>query len=359
MIVASVTAAPALPVSAQAPGVIATRAGKVVGRLMGAEVRQLPFEASHVALYWKGSPDALVTAAFSRDGVHFGPAVDAGRDEAADEGANATTYGAVLAAGEAKFVRVKTNVALPRLTVLGLADRVRGLVDKLFPTKPAPAPAGPPRPAIVSRAAWGADESLRFDKTGKERWTPKFAPIQKLIVHHTAGSNNDSNPASTIRAIYYYHAVTRGWGDIGYNFLVDQAGRIYKGRDSHTAQSADDTITGEDGSGNGVTGAHAHGYNTGAVGVALLGTLTNQDATPAAKNALEDLLAWKAYADGIDPHGATRYTNSVSGEQKTFANIAGHRDVGTTSCPGGSFYATLPAVRDAVAARMRAGRAAA
>ena len=65
--------------------------------------------------------------------------------------------------------------------------------------------------------------------------------------------------------------------------MIDQQGRIYKGRNSHAPGSDADTITGQNAAGDGVTGAHAHGYNTGSVGVALLGTLTNQDATPAAK----------------------------------------------------------------------------
>src|SRR5439155_25487053 len=108
--------------------------------------------------------------------------------------------------------------------------------------------------------------------------------------------------------------------------------------------------TGEDLSGNGVTGAHAQGYNSGTVGIALLGTLTNKDATPQARSALERLLAWKAERHGIDPLGSSLYTNPVSGTKATFPNIAGHRDVGATDCPGSVFYATLPAIRSDVAA---------
>ncbi len=311
----------------------------------------MPFAADNVAVYWKGNPDAVVTVAFSRDGARFSRAVDAGRDEGGDGPANGVTYGAVISTTHAAFVRVQSNSALPSLTVLGLADRIKKVVGNLVPAKPEP-PARAPQPAIISRSAWGADESLRFRKDGSEKWTPSFHPVQKLIVHHTAGANNDPHPAATVRAIYYYHAITRGWGDIGYNFLIDEGGHIYKGRNSHPAGTAADTITGEDGAGNGVTGAHAHGYNAGSVGVALLGTLTNQDATPAAKSALEDLLAWKAQTHHIDPNGASRYRNPVSGTEKVFANIAGHRDIGTTDCPGGAFYATLPSVREQVAARM-------
>ncbi len=337
--------------TASAEPATALRVATITTPVVRSTVQQLRFAADHVGLYWFGHPDATVTVAFSRDGVHFGRTLDVGRDEVGEQRANGVTYGAVLTANRAAFVRVTTNRALSRVTVLGLADRVRAVVDKLLPNSPVGG-AHPSQPPIVARAGWGADESLRFNASGGEKWPPAFAPVQKLIVHHTAGANNDHNPAATIRAIYYYHAVTQGWGDIGYNFLIDEAGRIYKGRNSHAQGGTADTITGEDGSGNGVTGAHAHEYNAGTVGVALLGTLTDQDATPAAKRALEDLLAWKADAHGVDPHGSTRYTNPVGGNQKVFANIAGHRDVGTTACPGGVFYAGLPEIRDQVAARM-------
>jgi uncharacterized protein with LGFP repeats len=210
-----------------------------------------------------------------------------------------------------------------------------------------------PQPPVIPRSGWGADESLRFDSSGNEIWPPAFYPVQKLIVHHTATQNNDPDPAATIRSIYYYHAVTQGWGDIGYNFLIDEAGNVYEGRYSHT-YAPGESPTGQDLSGNGVTGAHAQGYNSGTVGIALLGTLTNLDATPAARSALESLLAWEADEHGIDPQGSALYTNPVSGTQATFPNIAGHRDVNSTECPGGTFYATLPTIRSDVAARIAA-----
>jgi hypothetical protein len=50
------------------------------------------------------------------------------------------------------------------------------------------------------------------------------------------------------------------------------------------------------------------------------------------------------------PKESSLYTNPVDGTQSTFANIAGHRDVAATECPGGVFYATLPGIRADVAA---------
>jgi hypothetical protein len=81
----------------------------------------------------------------------------------------------------------------------------------------------------LPRAAWGADEGLRFIG-GTEVWPTEYTPTQTLTVHHTAGANSDPDPAGTVRAIYYYQAVTQAWGDIGYHVLIDEHGRVYEGR---------------------------------------------------------------------------------------------------------------------------------
>ena len=80
-------------------------------------------------------------------------------------------------------------------------------------------------PKIVSRAEWGADERL-----GDGCWDPRFGTrFDAAIVHHTAGSNDYSRreAASIVRGVHAYHTVSRGWCDIGYNFLIDRYGTVY------------------------------------------------------------------------------------------------------------------------------------
>jgi hypothetical protein len=209
-----------------------------------------------------------------------------------------------MRAAGARVVRIWSDRPLRRVTVVGFADRSRPPLWSPSPSAfglnaAATTSSGVVQPTVIPRSGWGADESLRFDATGKEIWPPAFYPVQKVIVHHTATQNNDPDPAATIRSIYQYHAVTQGWGDIGYNFLIDEAGRVYEGRYSRQ-YAPGESPTGEDLSGNGVTAAHTQGYNSGTVGIALLGTLTNQDATPAARSALENLIAWIDETHGID-----------------------------------------------------------
>ena len=107
-----------------------------------------------------------------------------------------------------------------------------------------------------------------------------------MTVHHTATANGDADPAATVRAIYRYQAVDRGFGDIGYQYLIDESGRVYEGRYSGT-----DSYPGHDADGvNVVTAAHVGGFNSGNTGIALLGTLTSLEPTPAARSSLEGLL---------------------------------------------------------------------
>jgi hypothetical protein len=302
----------------QAQVVRHTRAAEVAGPLLdGAQVRALPFPARHVALYW-----AKVE-----------------HDEVGMQRGNGETYGAILPSGGATSARVTSDRPLGRLTILALTEDAVTVQRTEVPRNPAGAQTVDQ--SVVPRSGWNADEGLRFDRRGKEIWPPVFQTVQKLVVHHTAGANGESGETakSTIRSIYYYHSVTQGWGDIGYNFLIDAAGVVYKGRHSHAAGSTADTLTGENAAAQGVTAGHAYGYNSGSVGVAMLGTYSTVDAPELTKTALRSFLISKSKAHGLDTAKQGLYTSPLNGTQATFENLPGHREVpdNATDCPGGYF----------------------
>ncbi len=204
----------------------------------------------------------------------------------------------------------------------------------------------------LSRAGWGADESLRFGPDGTEIFPPAFYDVQTLTVHHTVTLNSDPDPAATVRAIYFLHAVTNTWGDIGYHLLIDDAGVVYEGR-----HSGPDTVpvfgprqVGPNPSM--CNAAHVAGFNAGNVGVALLGDLTATSPTPAARRSLVAVLAVLSKVTDLDPLGTTSYVNPISGATRTVPTIAGHRDWAATECPGNTFYPLLPEVRRDVAAAL-------
>jgi len=192
-------------------------------------------------------------------------------------------------------------------------------------------------PSIVSRKGWGADEKI-------VRAKPSFAPVLKLaVVHHTAGTNNytPAQAAAIVRGIEVYHVKGNGWNDIGYNFLVDRFGTVYEGRGGGIERN--------------VIGAHAEGFNTGTVGVALIGNYSKATPPAAQQAGLVSLLAWRLDIAHIDPLSTVLYRSGgnlkfKAGKPVTLRAISGHRDTGPSECPGARAYALLPAIAKRVAA---------
>src|SRR5215211_3245363 len=240
-----------------APAEVAQRSGPIES----SRSFRLPRAATHVAVYWQGSAAARVRLRLSHDGGSFGRWQRVRLDEVGQRRRDGRTYGSLLLARGARVVRVATDRPLRRVWLLAISDRGG--------RAPSAGISSVSQPRFISRAEWGADESLMT-------WGPEFQVTQKLVVHYTATQNGDPDPAATIRSIYRYHAVTQGWGDIGYNFLVDEAGNVYEGRYSR-AYPAGTSPTGDDAFGHGVTAAHASGFNSGTVSIALLGPLTSRD----------------------------------------------------------------------------------
>ena len=144
-----------------------------------------------------------------------------------------------------------------------------------------------------------------------------------------------------VRAVQAYHVKANGWDDIGYNFLVDKYGKVFEGRYG--------------GIGRNVVGAHAQGFNYGSAGVALIGNYGGASVSPAARDALARLVAWRLDVAHLDPRATTVARSGGNprfgaGVPVRLRMISGHRDVYATSCPGGAAYALLPALADTVAA---------
>src|ERR671934_1630119 len=192
-------------------------------------------------------------------------------------------------------------------------------------------------PPIITRLSWGADESIR-------RAPPQYAPaVQYALVHHTAGTNNYSpaDSAAIVRGIEIYHVKGNGWNDIGYNFLVDKYGQIFEGRYGGPPRK--------------VIGAHAQGFNTGSVGVAVLGTYNSAPPPLAAQTAVAGLLAWRLDVAHVDPLSTLTVASGGNprfpvGVPVFLRAISGHRDTGFTDCPGNALYARLGAIAQTVAA---------
>lgn len=197
---------------------------------------------------------------------------------------------------------------------------------------------------FVSRAGWGADESLRFAADGSEIFPQAYFGVQTLTVHHTVTANLDPNPASTVRAIYFFHTICEDFGDIGYHLLIDQNGAVYEGR--YSGPDPTPVFNGRLGDEPRLrNAAHVGGFNAGNLGIALLGDFTSAAPTPAARTSLVRVLAALAGSTGVDPLGQINYVNPISGATRTVPAIAAHRNWSPTACPGDTFYPHLPDLR--------------
>lgn len=243
--------------------------------------------------------------------------------------------------------------ATGEVEVLGGATGGAGTTSRLIP------PVGGPGvvPATVdidgvgtvfTRADWGADEAYT-----DENWTPRYAPLRAAVVHHTAGTNTYTAAQSPaiVKAIYTYHTVTRGWGDIGYNFLVDKYGQIFEGR-KYSIAAHEDAPQGWM-----IEAGHALGYNRGSLGISAMGDFTLStapDATPIV-NAMAKVIAWKFKAANLDSTAPSGFFAPTSRSFTTYAagaalpRIFGHGDVALTACPGG-LYTRLGDLRSLVKA---------
>ena len=192
-----------------------------------------------------------------------------------------------------------------------------------------------PRPKIYSRAQWGADEGMR------EKSSLHYFEVHAGFVHHTVNANDYSRAEvpGIIRSIYAYHTQSRGWSDIGYNFLVDRFGRIWEGRYGGIDRP--------------VVGAHTLNYNEYSFAMSAIGNYDIKQPSQAMIQAYGALFAWKLSLHGVDASSAKQWVGS-----KYFEAINGHRDAASTACPGRYLYAKIPQIRRLAAEAQRgwAGR---
>ncbi|HET8643298.1 MAG TPA: N-acetylmuramoyl-L-alanine amidase [Pseudonocardiaceae bacterium] len=250
------------------------------------------------------------------------------------DGASAPAATEPLWLGASTGVRVRSDVDEGKLEVV-LIDPGTSTSDQQPVTTQA---AG--KPPVISRAGWGADESIRCDDPIDYVDTVKAA-----VIHHTAGTNDYTmaESAAIVRGIYAYHAQTLGWCDIGYNALVDKYGQIFEGAYGGLERA--------------VRGAHTGGFNTYTFGVSMMGLYTGVAPTSAQQESVSQLVAWKLGRGYRDPRGQVTLVSGGGGTSRypadtpvTLPVIFGHRDTNFTECPGDDGYPRLPAIRDRVAA---------
>ena len=204
----------------------------------------------------------------------------------------------------------------------------------------------PLRPAIITRAQWGADESLR------SRGPIYTGPVKVGFVHHTASTTSYTPAQATaqMRALYAWFTLGLHYSDMAYNFMVDRYGRLYEGRAGGMDKN--------------VLGGHTAGFNQNTFAVSAIGNFDTYKPTTAEADAMVAsigrLMAWKLALNHRDPLGTATLVSDSSagtssyavGQKATVPVISGHRDIGSTACPGRYLETLVPRIRAAARADM-------
>lgn len=330
----------------------ALRIGGGTPLLLNAPTDTAPF--SMVGVTWLPDPDvqAKVAVRTRSDGrwsawQDLEPQAEHRPDGGADVRPGLREGTAPLWVGPSDGVQVRVDAAGPRRprdVAVELVDPGSSPADDLSHGPRATAFAEEPRPSIITREQWGADESIR-------RGSPSYnATVKVGFVHHTAGSNDytPEQAAAMVRGVYAYHVKSNGWSDIGYNYLVDRFGRAYEGRYGGLDRF--------------VIGSHTGGFNKDSFAVSLLGNFSTLAPSLETVEALTDVLAWKLGSAYRDPMGKDVLTSAGGGTSRysagtkvTFDVISGHRDAGKTTCPGDTTYERMDAIRSLASAKLGAG----
>lgn len=130
--------------------------------------------------------------------------------------------------------------------------------------------------------------------------------FDRITVHHTAGQINrhtlEPDVINDLDSVLASHS-SRGYGDIGYHFVVDYAGRVWEGR----------SLAYE--------GAHVSDQNENNIGIMLLGNFQEQDPSCDQLDSMYKLVRVLRDHYRIKKH-----------------RIYGHRDLGHSICPGDNLY---------------------
>lgn len=222
---------------------------------------------------------------------------------------------------------------------------------------------------VISRSQWGADENLRYyepeddddDSDGSYSvsasckakieaypeeykyakvvetengnyltWPLQYSPeIKKIVVHHTGETKvtNGRPSDEMMRAIYYYHTVVKGWGDIGYHYVIGRDGEIYEGKSG----------------GDKVVGAHVYCNNIGTMGVSVMGNFELEEPSTKQINSLKAILSKLTQNHNLQANVNSNFHG------KSLPNVIGHRDLAATACPGKNLHSLMPTIRQDVA----------
>lgn len=160
----------------------------------------------------------------------------------------------------------------------------------------------------ITRTTWASKGPIRSKVN-------KMGRVNKITIHHEGWTpvyfTGKSTTAERIEKIRKYHTgPDRRWGDIGYHFIVDRAGRVWEGRPIA------------------YQGAHVSKNNEQNVGILVMGNFEKQSPSEAQLQAL---------------FKATKQLKVKYGVKASL--VRSHQEINPTTCPGKNLQRRMNALR--------------
>jgi hypothetical protein len=182
----------------------------------------------------------------------------------------------------------------------------------------------PPRQTIVQPNTPGVVTPVAgVSAISRSKWT-RTGPVKskvnamngisKITIHHEGWTavnfTGESTTAQRIEKIRKYHTGEKRWGDIGYHYIVDRAGRVWEGRPIQ------------------YQGAHVSQNNEHNVGILVLGNFEKQSPSSAQLKSLYGTVA--------------TLTKQYKIRTKM---VRSHREINPTTCPGKNLQSKMSGLR--------------
>lgn len=176
-----------------------------------------------------------------------------------------------------------------------------------------PSPQRPTKPVtssgVIRRASWAKGNPIPANMN-------RMVPVKRITIHHDGmdafTSTSRDAAAARLEKIRRAH-LRRGpqkWGDIGYHYAIDPAGRVWECR----------PLTWQ--------GAHVKDQNPGNLGILVMGNYERQQVTIVQKQAIDRFV-----------------TAQLRQHRVPVRNLHTHKELAPTACPGRSLQAFMVQAR--------------
>ena len=159
----------------------------------------------------------------------------------------------------------------------------------------------------ISRSTWAHGRPIPANMN-------RMQPVRRITIHHDGmdsfTTTSRSSASARLEQIRRGHLARGSWGDIGYHYAIDPAGRVWQCRE----------LTWQ--------GAHVKNQNQGNLGILVMGNYDEQSLTVVQQRAVQEFVSSQMRNYGVRA-----------------SRVHTHQELAPTACPGRSLQAFMVSAR--------------